>query len=132
MARTRSIQRFDDDSIRRELRAYAIYRAFAAAMIAAVTTGIGGKWLGDFGDPMLATSISCSYLVLAVVMLAILRQRADADTAAPQSPAPARPCLCGHGALDHDDNGDCAGVYTYGRRVVLCTCTHYMRQGVAS
>ena len=26
--------------------------------------------------------------ILAVVMLAILRQRADADTAAPQSPAP--------------------------------------------
>ena len=27
-------------------------------------------------------------ITLAVVMLAILRQRADADTAAPQSPAP--------------------------------------------
>ena len=71
-------------------------------------------------------------LTLAVVMLAILRQRAAADTAAPQSPAPARPCLCGHGALDHDDSGDCAGVYTSDALVVLCTCTHYMRQGVAS
>ena len=56
-------------------------------------------------------------LTLAVVMLAILRQRAD--------DAAARPCLCGHGALDHDDNGGCAGVYSYGRRVVLCTCTCY-------
>lgn len=73
MARTRSIQRFDDDSIRRELRAYAIYRAFAAAMIAAVATGIGGKWLGDFDDPLIAAWISCGYLALAVLLMLAAR-----------------------------------------------------------
>lgn len=69
MAPTRTLQRFDDDSIRRELRAYAIYRAFAAAMIAAVATGIGGKWLGDFDDPLVAAWITCCYLGLAVILM---------------------------------------------------------------
>ena len=49
--------------------------------------------------------------ILAVVMLAILRQRADADTAAPQSPAPARPCLWGSSSCPHptEDCEDCGG-----------------------
>lgn len=65
-------------------------------------------------------------IAFAVVMLAILRQRNAAAAAPLPAPAkPARPCLCGHGALDHDDNGDCAGVYTCGPSTVLCTCGRY-------
>ena len=61
-------------------------------------------------------------IAFAIVMLAILRQRADANA---PLPAPARPCLCGHDKLDHDDHGDCAGVYTCGPSTVLCTCGRY-------
>ncbi len=73
MARTRSMQRFDDDSVRRELRAYAIYRAFAAAMIAAMAMGIGGKWLGEFPVSDTIVWISCGYLALAVVLMLFAR-----------------------------------------------------------
>ena len=75
MASIRSLQRFDDSTVQRELRAYAIYRTFAAAMIAAMATGIGGQWLGNVGNPGLIAWICCSYLALALALLLLTRSR---------------------------------------------------------
>ncbi|PNS09316.1 sensor histidine kinase [Solilutibacter silvestris] len=75
MPPTRSIQRFADSTVQRELRAYAIYRSFAAAMIAAMAMGIGGHWLGDIDNAGLIAWICCAYLGCALVLLLLTRSR---------------------------------------------------------
>jgi len=75
MRRLRLQPRFPVDSVRRELLAYSMFRAFEAAMIAFVVSGPGTGWLGEQRFAEIAPWVCVAYLAVSLVLLLLARSR---------------------------------------------------------